>query len=228
MNHFYPAEFGFLFEEESDFVPGFGEMITVLGPGAEFAKQREALGLTQQQVADKAGILIRQYQRLESGERSLDSTSFRIGLNVCYALQIDPRFYCEARIKEAGQWAREQRLLKAEDMAEVSHAAPAEEPHKETSSRLFKYVTYRETEDSETGEIIGVEFGAGINAVFDQISQSIRDDLSVNPDYNGCNIDIYDYERLDDHRYSVQAVVDRPYAPKNDLYVYLVVESEQK
>ena len=227
MNHFYPAEFGFLFEEESDFVPGFGEMITVLGPGAEFAKQREALGLTQQQVADKAGILIRQYQRLESGERSLDSTSFRIGLNVCYALQIDPRFYCEARIKEAGQRAREQRLLKAEDMAEVSHAAPAEEPHKETSSRLFKYVTYRETEDSETGEIIGVEFGAGINAVFDQISQSIRDDLSVNPDYDGCNIDIYDYERLDDHRYSVQAVVDRPYAPKNDLYEYLVVESEQ-
>ena len=208
--------------------PGFGEMITVLGPGAEFAKQREALGLTQQQVADKAGILIRQYQRLESGERSLDSTSFRIGLNVCYALQIDPRFYCEARIKEAGQLAREQRLLNAEDEAEVSHTAPAEEPHKETSRRLFKYVTYRETEDSETGEIIGVEFGAGINAVFDQISQSIRDDLSVNPDYDGCNIDIYDYERLDDHRYSVQAVVDRPYAPKNDLYEYLVVESEQK
>lgn len=228
MNHFYPAEFGFLFEEESDFVPGFGEMITVLGPGAEFAKQREALGLTQQQVADKAGILIRQYQRLESGERSLDSTSFRIGLNVCYALQIDPRFYCEARIKEAGQLARELRLLNAEDEAEVSHTAPAEEPHKETSRRLFKYVTYRETEDSETGEIIGVEFGAGINAVFDQISQSIRDDLSVNPDYDGCNIDIYDYERLDDHRYSVQAVVDRPYAPKNDLYEYLVVESEQK
>ena len=228
MNHFYPAEFGFLFEEESDFVPGFGEMITVLGPGAEFAKQREALGLTQQQVADKAGILIRQYQRLESGERSLDSTSFRIGLNVCHALQIDPRFYCEARIKEAGQLAREQRLLNAEDEAEVSHTAPAEEPHKETSRRLFKYVTYRETEDSETGEIIGVEFGAGINAVFDQISQSIRDDLSVNPDYDGCNIDIYDYERLDDHRYSVQAVVDRPYAPKNDLYEYLVVESEQK
>lgn len=228
MNHFYPAEFGFLFEEESDFVPGFGEMITVLGPGAEFAKQREALGLTQQQVADKAGILIRQYQRLESGERSLDSTSFRIGLNVCYALQIDPRFYCEARIKEAGQRAREQRLLNAEDEAEVSHAAPVEEPHKETSRRQFKYVTYRETEDSETGEIIGVEFGAGINAVFDQISQSIRDDLSVNPDYDGCNIDIYDYERLDDHRYSVQVVVDRPYAPKNDLYEYLVVESEQE
>ena len=109
MNHFYPAEYGFLFEEESDFVPGIGEMITILAPGEEFLKQREALGLTQQQVADKAGILIRQYQRLESGERSLDSTSFRIGLNICHALQIDPRFYCQARIKEEGQRVHEQR-----------------------------------------------------------------------------------------------------------------------
>ena len=217
MNSFYPSEYGFLFEEEIDYVPGIGDMITVLGPGEELAKQREALGLTQQQVADRAGILIRQYQRLESGERSLDSTSFRIGLNDC-----------EARIKEAGQQAREQRLLKAEDEAEVSHAAPVEEPHSETSSRQFKYVIYRETEDGDPGEIIGVEFGTGINTVYGQISQSIRDDLSVNPDYEGCDIGIYNCERLADHRYSVQAVVDRPYAPKNDLYEYLVVESAQK
>ena len=230
MNHFYPAEYGFLFEEESDFVPGIGEMITILAPGEEFLKQREALGLTQQQVADKAGILIRQYQRLESGERSLDSTSFRIGLNVCHALQIDPRFYCQARTKEEGQRVREQRLQKEKDEAESedSNAAPKEEPHNETPSRQFKYVTYRETEDGDPGEIIGVEFGTGINTVDGQISQSIRDDLSVNPDYEGCDIGIYNCERLADHRYSVQAVVDRPYAPKNDLYEYLVVESAQK
>ena len=230
MNHFYPAEYGFLFEEESDFVPGIGEMITILAPGEEFLKQREALGLTQQQVADKAGILIRQYQRLESGERSLDSTSFRIGLNICHALQIDPRFYCQARTKEEGQRVREQRLQKEKDEAESedSNAAPKEEPHNETPSRQFKYVTYRETEDGDPGEIIGVEFGTGINTVYGQISQSIRDDLSVNPDYEGCDIGIYNCERLADHRYSVQAVVDRPYAPKNDLYEYLVVESEQK
>ena len=230
MNHFYPAEYGFLFEEESDFVPGIGEMITILAPGEEFLKQREALGLTQQQVADKAGILIRQYQRLESGERSLDSTSFRIGLNVCHALQIDPRFYCQARTKEEGQRVREQRLQKEKDEAESedSNAAPKEEPHNETPSRQFKYVIYRETEDGDPGEIIGVEFGTGINTVYGQISQSIRDDLSVNPDYEGCDIGIYNCERLADHRYSVQAVVDRPYAPKNDLYEYLVVESAQK
>lgn len=228
MNSFYPSKYGFLFEEEIDYVPGIGDMITVLGPGEELAKQREALGLTQQQVADRAGILIRQYQRLESGERSLDSTSFRIGLNVCYALQIDPRFYCEARIKESGQREHKQRLLNDEDEAEVSNAAPVEEAHRGTSSRQFKYVIYRETEDGDPGEIIGVEFGTGINTVYGQISQSIRDDLSVNPDYEGCDIGIYNCERLADHRYSVQAVVDRPYAPKNDLYEYLVVESEQK
>ena len=222
MNHFYPAEYGFLFEEESDFVPGIGEMITILAPGEEFLKQREALGLTQQQVADKAGILIRQYQRLESGERSLDST--------CQALKFDPSFYCQAGTKEEGQRVREQRLQKEKDEAESedSNAAPKEEPHNETPSRQFKYVTYRETEDGDPGEIIGVEFGTGINAVFDQISQSIRDDLSVNPDYDGCDIGIYDYEQLQDHHYSVQAVVDRPYAPRNDLYDYLVVESEQE
>lgn len=52
--------------------------------------QREALGMTQQQVADTAGILLRQYQRLESGERSMASTSLRIGLSVCDALKLDP------------------------------------------------------------------------------------------------------------------------------------------
>ena len=50
----------------------------------------------------------------------------------------------------------------------------------------------------------------------------------MNPDYDGCDIGIYDYERLEDHHYSIQVVVDRPYAPKNDLYDYLVVESEQE
>lgn len=52
--------------------------------------QREGLGMTQQQVADAAGILLRQYQRLESGERSMASTSLRIGLSVCDVLKLDP------------------------------------------------------------------------------------------------------------------------------------------
>ncbi|GHU97735.1 hypothetical protein FACS1894211_00080 [Clostridia bacterium] len=50
---------------------------------------RKKLGLTQQQVADKAGILWRQYHRLESGERKLSSSSFWLAGNVLDALNLD-------------------------------------------------------------------------------------------------------------------------------------------
>ena len=50
---------------------------------------REQLGMTQQQTADKARINLRQYQRFESGERNLTSSSFNIGCNVLEALEID-------------------------------------------------------------------------------------------------------------------------------------------
>lgn len=50
---------------------------------------REKLGMTQQQVADKAQIQLRQYQRFESGERKLTSSSFSIGCSVLEALSID-------------------------------------------------------------------------------------------------------------------------------------------
>lgn len=53
--------------------------------------RREELGMTQQQVADKAKIQLRQYQRFEKGERDLSSSSMRIGVSVCNALELDPR-----------------------------------------------------------------------------------------------------------------------------------------
>ena len=52
--------------------------------------RREAFGLSQQQVATAAGITLRQYQRFESGERSLSSATMRIGLSICRVLQLDP------------------------------------------------------------------------------------------------------------------------------------------
>lgn len=52
--------------------------------------RREQLGMTQQQVADAAHIQIRQYQRLESGERNISGASMRIGLSVCAVLRLDP------------------------------------------------------------------------------------------------------------------------------------------
>ena len=52
--------------------------------------RRKHLGLTQQQVAKLVGIQVKQYQRLESGERSIMGASMRIGLSICAVLKLDP------------------------------------------------------------------------------------------------------------------------------------------
>lgn len=52
--------------------------------------RRHQLGMTQQQVADAAHIQLRQYQRLESGERSMSGASLRIALSICAVLRLDP------------------------------------------------------------------------------------------------------------------------------------------
>lgn len=54
------------------------------------SRRRKQLGMTQQQVADAAHIQLRQYQRLESGERTMASASMRIGVSICRALKLDP------------------------------------------------------------------------------------------------------------------------------------------
>ena len=51
---------------------------------------RIRLGLSQQQVATLVSIQIRQYQRLEYGERSVGNVKMRFGLAVCAILEIDP------------------------------------------------------------------------------------------------------------------------------------------
>jgi len=50
---------------------------------------REKLGLTQQEVADKSKIKLRQYQRFESGERNLSASSFEIARRVLEVLELD-------------------------------------------------------------------------------------------------------------------------------------------
>ena len=58
--------------------------------GPMLRDRREQLGMTQQQVADMAGVQLKQYQRLETEERTLSGCSMRIGLAVCAALLLDP------------------------------------------------------------------------------------------------------------------------------------------
>ena len=70
--------------------------------GIVLKKRRRQLGMTLQDVADKAGIDIKQYQRFESGDRELASASFMTTVQVIKALELDPVKYAagEYEIKE--------------------------------------------------------------------------------------------------------------------------------
>ena len=46
-------------------------------------------GMTQQQVADKAHIVLQQYQKFESGERNIMTCSFQIACRIIEALKMD-------------------------------------------------------------------------------------------------------------------------------------------
>lgn len=70
--------------------------------GIVLKKRRKQLGMTLQDVADKAGIGIKQYQRFEAGDRELASASFMTTVQVIKALDLDPVKYAagEYEIKE--------------------------------------------------------------------------------------------------------------------------------
>ena len=53
-------------------------------------ERRRELGLTQIEVAMESGIELQQYQRFEKGIRPFETCSFKIGLRVCAALELDP------------------------------------------------------------------------------------------------------------------------------------------
>ncbi len=58
--------------------------------GGIFRQSRIAKGLSQQKVATMLGVHVRQYQRLEYGERSIGKVNMELGLSLCRVLEIDP------------------------------------------------------------------------------------------------------------------------------------------
>ena len=62
----------------------------VIQPPHDIIKnQRLSFNLDQEQIADMCDISTEQYKRYESGERSIYSASFQVGVKLCYYLQID-------------------------------------------------------------------------------------------------------------------------------------------
>ncbi len=59
-------------------------------PADEIRSARLRKGFTQEEAAEKAGVSLRTYQRLEQGKRDIMDASMRTGLGICAALGIDP------------------------------------------------------------------------------------------------------------------------------------------
>ena len=61
---------------------------------AVLSERRQMLRMTQQEVADRANITLRQYQRLESGKRNILTSSFGLACRIIEALDMDvSKFY---------------------------------------------------------------------------------------------------------------------------------------
>lgn len=70
-------------------------------------EKRIMLGLTQKQVAEKAGVVLQQYQKFESGERNIMTCSFQLACRIIEALEMDiSKFYHgEYSIGEEVYWS---------------------------------------------------------------------------------------------------------------------------
>ena len=72
----------------------YGFQTIIPTAAAVLSEKRQILRLTQQEVADRAKITLRQYQRLESGERNILTSSFGLACRVIEALDMDAsKFY---------------------------------------------------------------------------------------------------------------------------------------
>ena len=103
--------------------------------------RRLDLGLTQQQVADGAKIQLQQYQRLESGERNIESASLRVALSVCAVLKLDPFVFfpdCLIKNKYADSAERMKAPMMKEDAIELllAHACELFNEHLHTNYSL--------------------------------------------------------------------------------------------
>lgn len=71
-----------------------GYHIVNLNTASMLREMRGRLGLSQEQIAEKAGITQQMYQRFESGKRNLRTCSFTVTCKVLEALDMDiAKFY---------------------------------------------------------------------------------------------------------------------------------------
>lgn len=98
---------------------------------------------------------------------------------------------------------------------------------------MKKYTVYRSEGKADRNlnkhALIAIEYGEDIDAATDHILRAVKDDLSENPRYAGCDVTAYAPEerthaRTKRYQYYVTGAVMPPNAPKNILVDYGVIE----
>ena len=87
------AQMSVIGENEMNFGLG-GSQLAEMTMHTVLKEKRLILGMTQKPVADKANLVLQQYQKFESGERSIMNCSFGLACRIIEALNMDIcRFY---------------------------------------------------------------------------------------------------------------------------------------
>ena len=71
----------------------FDDFNTVKRDCTVLFEKRTKKKLTQQEVADFAGISLLEYKRFENGESSFSSSNMNIGVAICLILDMDPGYF---------------------------------------------------------------------------------------------------------------------------------------
>lgn len=103
----------------------------------------------------------------------------------------------------------------------------------------MKFLIFRTENDdaNQKGELVGVEYGAGIDDVIHKIICAINDDLAARPENQNCEIHTYAPDTLGSTllkktvtlpgtRFEFMGVVAPLYSSQNRLHPYLVEASE--
>lgn len=101
----------------------------------------------------------------------------------------------------------------------------------------MKYILYRSLgsidKDVKKHEIVGVEFGDSIDDVADDLIRDAADDLAALPEYENCRTATYapepikEFRRVKRYQYEMMGIVYPPYADKNILIDFGIVEADE-
>ena len=101
----------------------------------------------------------------------------------------------------------------------------------------MKYILYRSLgsieKDVKKHEIVAVEFGESIDDVVEDLIRDAAHDLAAMPEYEHCSTAAYapepvkEFRRVKRYQYEMTGIVYPPYADKNILIDFGIVEEDE-